>query len=917
MSRLVSIVAAAAVLACSSKGADPTDRRIGEESFLSASPRGGPAAADGPAAGAPTSGEAASAREVVEADLYARDGTLLYVQNAWRGLEVVDLADPAHPRLRGRVPLSGVPVGLYLVGHTALVVSSDHLEWIAAEGGVRADYGSRLWAVDVSDPDAPAVTAEVPLAGAVSDTRLVGDVLYAVSRSGGSWVIGVPVAVGAADGVAASSVPASDVATVASFRVSDPAHPAPVAKLELEAIGWTTHANVTSARITVAQTGYGALGPATRLTAVDISDPAGALALGAEVTLAGLVRDRWALDLDAASGTFRAVLDPGWNQGARVEVLDWAEPGAATARGALAIEIPESVTAARFDGTRAYVVTAERVDPLWVVDLSDPSAPKLAGQHLVMPGQLDFIAPRGDRLLALGHTNEAGGVFQLHVSLLDVTDPGQPALVARETFGPDWGFVPASPDDVHKVFQILDDEGLVLVPFEGFDRASWSWSGGTQLLAFGRDALALRGFVPSAGAVRRAFAAGAPGLLAAFSDEALQTIDASDPASPRVLGRVDLARPVYAIAVVGGRALEVSGQPWTGSGELVVTPADDPDAPVPLWRSPFAAYSVRLFRVGGIAWALATEPAAGGGAFVQAVDLSDPAGPRLRGRVQVPAPASGGWWWSPNAALAGSALAVERSAYAWDGASYSSRSDLVVVDLSDPDAPRLAATVALPSRAWTSGISSVGTSVWWSQWDWWSAQPGFVRYEVGRVDLADPSRPRVFPPVNVPGELFSASDDGRTVYTEEVAWDASGAPRTSLHALALTDHGTARLLATAELAGWNGGALRAGGFAYASRWAADGTGRLTAVALEGMIAAGEVAVGPGGAWPLGAGGGKLFLAAYWPSSAVLVLDLADPAHPALESTARTGGWASEVVVEGGFAYLACGPYGATRVALRP
>ncbi len=40
-------------------------------------------------------------------------------------------------------------------------------------------------------------------------------------------------------------------------------------------------------------------------------------------------------------------------------------------RAKLAIEVPESVTATRFDGTRVYVVTALAIDPLWVIDASD------------------------------------------------------------------------------------------------------------------------------------------------------------------------------------------------------------------------------------------------------------------------------------------------------------------------------------------------------------------------------------------------------------------------------------------------------------------------------------------------------------------------------------------------------------------
>jgi hypothetical protein len=71
------------------------------------------------------------------------------------------------------------------------------------------------------------------------------------------------------------------------------------------------------------------------------------------------------------------------------------------------------VTATRFDGPRAFVVTFERVDPLWTIDLSKPAEPRALG-HLEIPGFVDHLEPRvrarsqrgrhivaGDRLLAV------------------------------------------------------------------------------------------------------------------------------------------------------------------------------------------------------------------------------------------------------------------------------------------------------------------------------------------------------------------------------------------------------------------------------------------------------------------------------------------------------------------------------------
>jgi hypothetical protein len=924
--RRLTLAAALVVAACTSHD-QPGPHPIGAESFTSAAPRTGGTggevggvATPGARPVAGQDGAAGGAREVTEADLFVRDGATLYVQNAWRGLQVVDLSDPAAPRLRGTVPLTGTPVGLYLAGTTALVVSSDHLSWLAAVDGApaRPSVGGRLWAVDVSDPDAPIVRAELPVDGEITDTRRVGDVLYVVTRSLPTWiVVGPPVTGGGGVGVASPTAAADDTTTVASFDVSDPAAPRGVDALTFPHGGWSLHVNVTAERITVARAGWDAVGgPLTRLTAVDIRDPAGALSLGAEVTVTGTLQDRWGLDLDAATGTLRAVVADGWSSGSRLHVLAWAEPGKVEPLAALDLDVPERLTAARFDGARGYVVTALAMDPLWVIDLADPARPALAGR-LELPGQLDFVVPRGDRLLALGHGGVDPGTFQLHVSLLDVADPAAPVLIARETLAPDWAFVPASPDDLHKAFQVLDAEGLLLVPFQGWDRSAWRWVGGTQLLTFSRDALAREGFVPHRGDLRRAFPTATAGVVAALSDERLQTIDVHDRSAPVELAALDLARPVWQLAVAGARAVEVSGWPWSGTGEWVVVPASEPDAPSPSWRAPLDAYGARLFRTGDVAWLAATEPVAGG-TFVQALDLA-PATPRLRGRLDVPAAAGGSWWWGPPAVQAGRALVIARfsgggpvAGGAPAPAGGGTSSDLVVVDLADADAPRQV-VVPVPPAAWLGELRAEGTSAWLSQYDWIDTGAGTVRFTAVRVDLSDRAAPVVSPPVNVPGRLFAASPDGTRLYTEEQVWDGTDGA-TWIHTLERTSAGTARLVASARLPGWYWGAVRAGGFAYVTGWAQDGA-RLAAVDLGSGNVTSVQALQTNGAGVLGVAGSKLLLSTYWPVPAVLVMELADPGRPTLARTVRTEGAVQDLVVEDGVAYLPAGPYGVARMSL--
>jgi hypothetical protein len=878
-------------------------------------------------------GAASDTRTVEEADVYKRVGSTLFVLNAWRGLLAVDLADVASPKFLSRVPVSATPVDLYVRGGVAFLAVSDWFVYtFAPDGGARPYRGSRLIAVDVADPAVPHLLAELPVEGQIEQTRLVGDVLYVVSRRWWWWEWIGPVAVGGGVGIA-SPTAGSDTVFVASFDVRDPSRPLPVDRIELPATGWSTHANVTAERITLSFAGWeqgaaGAWGPVTNFQAIDISDPGGKLRAGTSFGCPGLVNDRWGMDFDAASGLFRAVLATGWAGGAALQIWSSPTPDAAEPLSRLAVEVAESLTAARFDGSRVYVVTAQRTDPLWAIDASDPAHPWIAGQ-LAMPGQLDFVEPRGDRLVALGHTNEAGLPFQLAVSLLDVADLAAPRLLSRAIFGAGWAWLAVRPDDLRKAFLVFDpppaDVGLVLVPLQGWDPATWKFVGGTQLLDLGRDALKLEGFLAHPGAVTRAFPAEPSGNhLVALSDEALQTIDATDRAAPVELARLDLARSVNALAIVRGAAVELAGD-WARAVELVVTDALDPDAPAPLARVPVAAPSAALYQDGDIAWLMAQDWNTVK-AWLQAVDLTDPVHPVLRGRLDLdPADAVGSirgyWGYGGEAVLVGHALAIHRAYWWWPcPADYACgpapRDEVRVFDLADPDRPRLASAVALPEATWSWGLAAFGPYLWLTHYEW-DGRAALGRYFVDRIDLRDPQLPVLLPKVNVPGVFFAASPDGGRIYTLESGWEAGST--TWMHGLLLVG-GKARLYGSAPLKGYPAGAAAGTDFAWAvaTDWSGDVVRtRLAAVALRSMALASEQPVDGSWAWLAKAAGGKVFLQAGWGDQGILIYDLGDPGHPTFERFVRTQGWVSDVVVAGGWAYLPSGPYGVPMVKLAP
>ena len=96
----------------------------------------------------------------------------------------------------------------------------------------------------------------------------------------------------------------------------------------------------------------------------------------------------------------------------------------------------EQVYGVRFLGDRGYLVTFRRVDPLYVLDLGDPSDPKSVGE-LLIPGFSDYLFPVGEGLL-LGvgkDATESGQISGVKVALFDVADPAQPKQLSALTFG--------------------------------------------------------------------------------------------------------------------------------------------------------------------------------------------------------------------------------------------------------------------------------------------------------------------------------------------------------------------------------------------------------------------------------------------------------------------------------------------------
>jgi hypothetical protein len=203
----------------------------------------------------------------------------------------------------------------------------------------------------------------------------------------------------------------------------------------------------------------------------------------------------------------------------------------------------ETVQSVRFLGDQAYVVTFRQTDPLYAIDLSDPTTPRVLGE-LKIPGFSEYLHPVGDGLLmGVGREVDPDTMMDqgLKISLFDVSDPLAMAEVDRIVLPDAWSPVGAD----HHAFTWDPQRSQAVVPL---DRSCAMTDGGAETSDLARCA-------PVGSA-----------LVVGVADGRLST--RGEWSHPSEFGQIAPLRTV----VVGADLWSVS---FAGLGR---TPADDPTA---------------------------------------------------------------------------------------------------------------------------------------------------------------------------------------------------------------------------------------------------------------------------------------------------------------------------------------------------
>ncbi len=458
------------------------------------------------------SGTNAQVTGVDELDMVKNDGT--YVYTVTNNSVAIVLAYPVtDATLLARVAVNGSIQGIFIAGDKLVVISQPsqptpycYMGMGIAQPGMGASlpiafsqkifpypiYPSAettsLWIFDLSNHSSPVLTTTVVMNGTIAGARLIGNYAYLVATQSvygninGTILFPETVVNGQAFRVTPEDVYHSDVADYAHSFTSvlgiDITQPNPTPSSRTFLIGTSSTIYVSLNQIYLTEPVWGQY----EETAIHRVNVYGAsIQYEATGTVQGHLLNQFSMD--EYNGYFRvATTDSGYSQ---------VEPGQSTASigwpqqetnvyvldsslhivGSLQGLSPGEVFyAARFFGDRAYLVTFQRIDPLFVINLQDPQHPTVLGQ-LNITGVSDYLQPYDENhLIGFGKSSinvtwENAALFQgLKLSLFDVTDPSNPVDTSNFLVGDRGSDSPALTD--HKSVLFDRSLNLLVIPVE-------------------------------------------------------------------------------------------------------------------------------------------------------------------------------------------------------------------------------------------------------------------------------------------------------------------------------------------------------------------------------------------------------------------------------------------------------------------
>src|SRR2546430_1538405 len=433
---------------------------------------------------------------VDELDTVKNDGTYIYTVTN-NTVAIVHAYPDA--KLLAHVSVNGSLQGIFVDGNRLVVVSQQYQQYPSPFTATLQPAGSSiavypiflnypqttsLSIFDISNHASPVLTTTLVVNGTLAGARLIVDYAYLVATQPvyctGPILLPVNVVDGRALTIGIASVYHSDIAdvansftTVVGVNVTE-VNPTPAAKIFL--IGTSSNIYVSLHQIYLTQPIWSQV----EQTAVHrISIDGASISYQATGTVSGHVLNQFSMDeyngnfrIATTGYSFNQVASTGsvsstYVQQTNLYVLDSGLHIIGRLEG---LSPGEAFYAARFMGDRAYLVTFQRMDPLFVIGLQDPHQPKVLGQLIIL-GVSDYLQPYdGTHLIGFGKSSENvtwenAALFQgLKLSLFDVTDPSHPIDTSDYLVGDRGSDSPALTD--HRSVLFDKSLNLLVIPVE-------------------------------------------------------------------------------------------------------------------------------------------------------------------------------------------------------------------------------------------------------------------------------------------------------------------------------------------------------------------------------------------------------------------------------------------------------------------
>lgn len=460
---------------------------------------------------------------IEEADIWAWEGDLLYFYNQYRGLQVLDFAEPNEPLRLGshRYPARGE--NLYALGEGSVLLIGS-----APYYGASETLALRFLLFDGAEVE---LQDEVLITGGMyMDSRRYGDYLYLLTRE---WRRTTD-----PEGQEIHA-PRIHLTTVALTGASGEERI--IDRQSFDGEGWldaVLTAQPEGLLLSLNKWNHPVTNWRNRWhSEISVLQPGedGVPELLGTAVLRGVVRDKFKMNFDGAIlTTLSQETDRTTGQFQRTTYMEnfALEEGDFRKVGELALAPGETLFATRFRAETVYVVTFLLVDPLFAIDNSDPTEPTIAGE-LKVPGWSNYLEWVDGRLFAVGVEDR-----NLTVSMFDVADPSNMSLIDRVALGEDsWAWSEAQYDD--QAISFFPEAGLCMLPF-----TTWSWESdkrvrAMQLLEWDDTALTLQGRIRHLDVPRRGLLTGE--TVVTISGREVISTDVSDPAVPVAAGRATLA----------------------------------------------------------------------------------------------------------------------------------------------------------------------------------------------------------------------------------------------------------------------------------------------------------------------------------------------------------------------------------------